>query len=249
MCIVKKTKKAFTLAEVLIVLGIIGVVAMITIPNIIVSIEKDYTLGVLKTTYAQLNQALLASQVDNGTDVSNWPIPTSSNDAASEYFANNYLIPYIKTIHSCATSNDSECNYKIKFRDYQNSGDYHIMGETGSRAYILPSGVIISVGIWAIGGDTISHVRTGIAIDINGKKEPNIYGRDVFYAELGLPLSSDNIRAKFLPYGYYLPRDKLVAGGSYAGDPGCCSKDSGSGYYCFAILFKDGWKFSNDYPW
>ena len=51
-----KYKKAFTLAEVLITLGIIGVVAAITIPGLITKYQKLATVVKLKKVYSQLNQ-------------------------------------------------------------------------------------------------------------------------------------------------------------------------------------------------
>lgn len=50
-----KYKKAFTLAEVLITLGIIGVVAAITIPGLITKYQKLATVVKLKKVYSQLN--------------------------------------------------------------------------------------------------------------------------------------------------------------------------------------------------
>lgn len=51
-------KKGFTLAEVLITLGIIGVVAALVIPQIITNIEKQKTLVVLKRAYSDLHKYL-----------------------------------------------------------------------------------------------------------------------------------------------------------------------------------------------
>src|SRR5574344_1906017 len=94
-------EKAFTLAEVLIVLGIIGIVAAMTIPQLISNYQKAATVSQLKKTYSMLNQALKASIADNG-DVSDWdyvpvdknyhswPNPTPSGE--------KYILPYLKVI-------------------------------------------------------------------------------------------------------------------------------------------------------
>ena len=50
--------RGFTLAEVLITLGIIGVVAAMTIPMLIINYQKRLTLTRLKKTYSQLNQVI-----------------------------------------------------------------------------------------------------------------------------------------------------------------------------------------------
>jgi len=52
----RQTKaKGFTLAEVLITLGIIGVVAAITIPGLVNHYQKKETANKLKKVYAELN--------------------------------------------------------------------------------------------------------------------------------------------------------------------------------------------------
>ena len=64
-------KKAFTLAEVLITLGIIGVVAAMTIPTLINAQQEKATITKLKKTYSVLQQALLSAQQEYG-DVPSW---------------------------------------------------------------------------------------------------------------------------------------------------------------------------------
>ena len=55
-------KKAFTLAEVLITLGIIGVVAAMSIPTLIANINSAKFSSQFKKSFATLNQAALMSQ-------------------------------------------------------------------------------------------------------------------------------------------------------------------------------------------
>lgn len=56
-------KKGFTLAEVLITLGIIGVVSAMTMPSLIQSTQNKELEVRLKTTYNELNPGLLSQQV------------------------------------------------------------------------------------------------------------------------------------------------------------------------------------------
>ena len=56
-------KFAFTLAEVLITLGIIGVVAAMTLPTLIQNYRKQQTTTQLKATYSILSQAFEHAQV------------------------------------------------------------------------------------------------------------------------------------------------------------------------------------------
>ena len=49
-------KKAFTMSEVLMTLGIIGVVASLTLPTIVQGVQSKELQARLKTTYSELNQ-------------------------------------------------------------------------------------------------------------------------------------------------------------------------------------------------
>ena len=66
-----KQKVAFTLAEVLITLGVIGVVAAITMPTLISNYQKHVTINRLKQTYTILYGAIKRSEADNG-DLNLW---------------------------------------------------------------------------------------------------------------------------------------------------------------------------------
>ena len=71
------SKKGFTLAEVLVTLAIIGVVAAITIPTLIEDTNKDkYKVDIKKTT-SILNQALMTTSIDGAT------IPTTGETGAA----------------------------------------------------------------------------------------------------------------------------------------------------------------------
>ena len=99
-------KCAFTLAEVLITLGIIGVVAAITLPILVQNYQKKVTVERLKQTYSILSQAIKMSEIDNGP-VEEWNIPTESNAYEhGKQFSEQYITPYMKTIKTIkSTSN------------------------------------------------------------------------------------------------------------------------------------------------
>ena len=63
----------FTIAEVLITLGIIGIVAALTIPALVTGYQKNVTVESLKKVYSTLSQAVKLSEADNGF-VSDWDI-------------------------------------------------------------------------------------------------------------------------------------------------------------------------------
>ena len=100
-------KTAFTLAEVLITLGIIGVVAALTLPALINNYEKSVVETRMQKFYTNINAALKLSIVENG-DMVDWTFPQDYYDAdGSEKFFNTYLknnLQYLKTVPRVTTS-------------------------------------------------------------------------------------------------------------------------------------------------
>ena len=88
-CVGNLKSAAFTLAEVLITLGIIGVVAALTLSMIIPNLEAKKTEAKLKKFYTVIAQATRQSEADNG-DWSNWGNPKTAKDFYDLYYK-NYL--------------------------------------------------------------------------------------------------------------------------------------------------------------
>ena len=92
-------KKAFTLSEILITLGIIGVVAAITIPGLITKCRKNVIETQLKETYSIMNQALKLAEYDY-EDMDGWDYPIGEvavgGTSAFAWFQ-RYLQPYLKS--------------------------------------------------------------------------------------------------------------------------------------------------------
>ena len=93
-------KKAFTLAEILITIGIIGVVAAFTIPVLVNNIANKENITHLKKSYAVLANIVQRAQVDNEA-FNYWYLV--DNDSEKTTFAfNRYVKPYMNIIKSCA---------------------------------------------------------------------------------------------------------------------------------------------------
>ena len=101
-------KTAFTLAEVLITLAIIGVVAALTMPNLIAKYQKQETVTRLKKAYSALSQALRMSEVDNGP-YAYWEVPQYSRTLNLTEYYEKYWYPYFKVLKACKTG--QECGY------------------------------------------------------------------------------------------------------------------------------------------
>lgn len=106
------TSLAFTLAEVLITLGIIGIVAELTIPTLINSFEKQVVVVSLQKFYSNMSQAIKLSEITNG-QTSQWVYPAQYDPVTTKQWFDTYLAPYIKynTIESQAS------NIRVKFDD------------------------------------------------------------------------------------------------------------------------------------
>ena len=104
----------FTLAEVLITLIIIGVIAAITIPSVIANSKKRETSTRIKKMYSVLNSANLKAKAD-GNDWEYWAESNSPNQDA-EFFTKQYLLPYLNFMKT-KRAND-------KFYVYLSDGSY-----------------------------------------------------------------------------------------------------------------------------
>ena len=82
---------AFTLAEVLITLGIIGVVAAMTIPTLIANYQEKQTVSRLTKAYATISNAYQMAKVENG-DFSSWGFNEISDAGASNPETGNWEI-------------------------------------------------------------------------------------------------------------------------------------------------------------
>ena len=87
---------AFTLAEVLITLGIIGVVAAMTMPSLIQNYKRQQATARIKKFVSVINQALISAENDLGAR-EDWVIGEMDNSDSAYDFLNTYIKPYIKS--------------------------------------------------------------------------------------------------------------------------------------------------------
>ena len=237
-----KKRAAFTLAEVLITLGIIGVVAAMTIPGMIVKHQKQVTAKRLEQTYSILYQAVNHAQADYG-DISSWGMvgstsidqdnPTQVQDLITS-FADKYLVPYLKLTSSPLYSN----NIARQGYVYPKTKDGRSYSFNNAYILELPNSSTLFIAYNMSGIQNI-YTLPIIFVDINGKQGPNIVGRDFFMFSFD---GADTM--KLLPAGYSFNRDTLK---DY-----CAEHTSGREYenlYCTALIMFDGWEIKDDYPW
>lgn len=229
-----KYKLAFTLAEVLITLGVIGVVAALTIPTLITNYQKHQTVTQLQKAYSQINQAFLNAKLEMG-DSAQWSKPVVNQDPIESLdWWNTYFLPNAKlsTSKTCVDDNFYECiSNTSKYLDGTTMG-----WTTNLPAILLNDGSVIKLGSVS----NTANASATIWVDLNGKQKPNIVGKDLFliqfYLQNGLTVLS----------GYPTTKDVLLQDGSAR-----CNKNTGSskGTSCGYIIQQDGWQIKDDYPW
>lgn len=153
----------FTLAEVLITLGIIGVVAGMTIPVLMQSIQDRQFKEAAKEAFSKASQAVQMMKMDNGGSMSSYSSTASSFKPV--------FITYFKVLQDCSSP---VCVPATQTSDVYQSlhGDQgYFLGYHGE--FITTDGMFW--GIYNNGTDI------AIIVDVNGyTKGPNIFGRDTF---------------------------------------------------------------------
>lgn len=86
-------RAAFTLAEVLITIGIIGVVASITIPTLIQNSQKVSVVNKVQKFYSNMSQAIKLSELENGESWT-WDYGSGTSDDTLIWFE-TYIAPYM----------------------------------------------------------------------------------------------------------------------------------------------------------
>lgn len=227
---------AFTLSEVLITLGIIGIVAAMTLPVLTAKYMQKQTVTQLKKSYTEISQLLKLSEIDNG------PIEYWDYTLSGQNFYFKYIKPYLKNVKEIPNS-----EFK-KYMVYLNLNGSQCTGEvwcTQSDSYysFLSNGTVI--GLMTHPSQT---KYKAVSVDINGDKKPNQLGKDVFI------FCISKTKKALVPYGFSdagisggvftdYDRNKIKTGGDYS-----CNK-SNKGIWCAGLIVTDGWEIKDDYPW
>lgn len=240
-------KKAFTLAEVLITLGIIGVVAAMTLPTLVGEYQKKQTATQLKKFYSIMQQAITRAEVDYGP-VSDWNFTIGGNENTA-MFTDKYIRPYVKIIKEYSPEDFPEDIHYTCLKG-GNCDSYGEVKNNNPKLVLADGTMILAADLVASLPDPDTgelHNAMNIIVDLNGFKRPNKYGRDVFAFSI-------QPEKRFVPAGVGytsavegstgFDRDWFLNGGNGRG----CNK-SQSGFYCAALIMIDGWEIKDDYPW
>lgn len=168
-------KKGFTLAEVLITLAIIGVVAALTIPSVVSKYKERATVTKLKKIYSTLSNAYNLAMVENG-EVLNWlSADKTAKENQTAFF--EVISPYLNISKVCEYDEGCVSKGKVKNLDGSDYSDYDKIGE---YKFVLNDGTIMIFYI------EVSRLQAGdsflgnIKVDIDGQKGENTFGKDFF---------------------------------------------------------------------
>lgn len=170
-------KEAFTLAEVLITLGIIGVVAAMTLPSLVNRTRQKELETAFQKQYTLLQQAILSIKYEDDLPFER----ASYKDNFKKRLAEKY-----KATKDCgAITNNVGC----VVRDDDGTFSYYktLTGKTLDRGYFDDGGFISLDGITFFMEQGAQSSYTGylVSIDVNGyRKQPNRMGYDFFMFQI-----------------------------------------------------------------
>ena len=219
--------RAFTMAEVLITLGIIGIVAAMTLPALITRNQNKALEASLKKNYSVILQAFDMYLADKGERLKAEDV----NIGCTLMCLKKIIMPYFKILRDCGygaelqkacipyTGNgsmDDERNFK-SYRTY--SGEIiKKLNLLDDGQFILPDGSIVLIN------NTAAVDTMYISVDVNGYlKNPNRWGHDLFTFQL----TRDG---RILPMG--------AEGTAYENDALYCSAESADQYNGIGCTYK-----------
>lgn len=245
-----RTYPAFTLAEVLITMGIMGIVAAFTTPGLLENNQKQQYLISLKKVYSELNRIVADITQDYGcaNDLACTGLFSSPNTSV-EPFAEE-VTKRMKIVKLCKFSLVDGCLPTLYNTNFDGSATTTptLDGANGIYKFITADGVAIGIGNFMADCNGVhSSGRTGhmsktcarIVVDLNGPtKKPNFVGRDIFYFWV-----TNGKGAMLYPSGGADDRYNNTNYWWNAFTPPVCSNNPSRkiGYYCTGRIIEEGW--------
>lgn len=231
-------RPAFTLAEVLITLGIIGVVAAMTMPALIANYNNHITEVRLKKFYSIFNQAIQQSVAENG-DTSTWDYwfngeyDNEKNETPEDYSGvlnekfDRYIAPYMKIVDKKVVNSPKLYKMQLYYLADGSAFGYPLIHNR--EIYFYPKNAI----------RCIENIKT---IEDNGAI---CHFAFEFYPNNTNPDWKYLYRKGLEPFLYQWDGDveKLKTGALYS-----CNNLNKSGAYCTALIAYNGWKIPKDFP-
>lgn len=222
--IAQSVRRAFTLAELLIVMAIVGIIAAVTIPLVSANSQKLQSISALQKANNTFANMVNQSQVN--TKIESWNFNTDT-----ETFVKEYFLPYVNVAQDCGTT-DTGC-----FADNYTAAN---TGESLDNNYykvMLSDGVAMAIKLTPGCTDTNPSECVKIIVDTNGIKKPNRWGKDVFEYQILANLSA------VVPFGSFTQYNEDTGKWEAAVDDDVTTKCTSSDErYCALKIINDGWE-------
>ena len=232
------SRNAFTLAEVLITLGIIGVVAAMTMPTVLNNIQDKQYKSAFKKQYSAVSQAMLKVYADEGTTYEQIEWQNLSKYVCKvgkqlKYLKSGLKCDEILQIEGDVGDPNLGLSKNVKWHSegqwYDKTGKKMSTNPAFNRyTFLLSDGAMINF-------NSVNQ----IFIDVNGFKKPNTIGKDIFYCFLPDKESTPTFFKKsgenLLVNGYACPDNcTSINKANYKED---C--ENGSGWGCSPLYILD----------
>ena len=216
----EKRTSAFTLAEILITLGIIGVVSILTIPTLMADSRNKTYEAQLHKVYNELSQAALRYQTEKNA------LTLKEAGLSTQAAFETFMTKYFNVIQTCDGTTPCVAGSYRKL-----DGTAITMPDGSTTFYSLASGASICPRI--VADANYSY----FIVDVNGAKGPNILGKDLFT----LYLYDNGTIDDRLPDGSTeVPLTEAQREAQYTAS---CAGDGASDIYgCFGKVLNDGWE-------
>ena len=239
-------KSGFTLAEVLVTLGIIGVVSAMTVPTLMQSHQRKTYVTQLHKVYNEFQQATTEQITErHAMNLTESGVRSTANLAT-------FIQEHFRTVKQ--STNPLDCMGNETGNNFTNmNGSAATISGNDWQCYVLASGSAIcgryqvssikNPGISAgSSNNNLKHIEGLIGdliIDVNGKQGPNVVGRDVFIAGIfndgSLNKATDDITVQVDEGGKELSSLQKCQKATEIGRQNNSSE-------CFSVLLQNNWE-------
>lgn len=179
-----KNKRGFTLAEVLITIGILGVIAAVTLPALRANIDRNTWASGLQTNISLLNtafnQMMAEEDVSDIRDTNLWTEYVKTNVTESNSNIKAEMDKYFRI--SKIDKNFPAKAYTLNNSTYTKDSARFYLGNSASLNILFKHNADFSP---CSSTKTFCHPVAEIVLDVNGDKKPNVMGNDMFLLVLG----------------------------------------------------------------
>lgn len=266
---IDNSKKGFTLAEVLITLGIIGVVAALTMPSLIANYQKKVISARLKKFVSSFSQAYNMAVVNYG-DPAYWEhcgdLVTLRNCETPSGSSSQKILTYLNAVENTNSIPDTYIQAITVSGKSISSNFSSDLKKT--KYYQLRDGTLL-FGMHDVGSSSSlgTSLYITFTVDVNGLSKPNRYGKDIFlfvlfltkhivYDKPGVGVQMNLHGGASVFYDSEIDRGLYMNGYGYLRNKslGYIKTSCSQGaiilkFYCASSIQENGWEIPDYYHW